>query len=63
MKRKSEKVRVVECYDVPEKIDKSVIYKFLPKNFDQEYYNERTDRNIGWITRQEQSALYKKTIN
>ncbi len=31
-------------------------------NFDPTWYAERTDRNIGWITREEQQMLLSKTV-
>lgn len=56
------KNRVIKCYDLPEKPDLNAIYHLLPKNPDENYYWERVDRNIGWITKEEQAALRKITI-
>lgn len=53
---------VVECYDLPENPNQNIIYRLLPKNPDAEYYCERTDRNIGWITSEEQKALAGMTV-
>src|SRR6266568_2247332 len=55
-------IPVVVCYDVPENPSTHVIYKFLPKHPDEAYYNERTDRNIGWITREEQNEILRKSV-
>lgn len=55
-------VKIVDCYDLPENPDLSVAYRLLPKNPSDDYYFERTDRNIGWITREEQKMLRTKTI-
>ena len=53
---------VVECHDLPGDPSPDIIYRLLPKNFDQAFYNERTDRNIGWITSEEQEMLRGKVI-
>ena len=47
---------------LPEKAAEDIVYRLLPKNVDDEYYRERTDRNIGWITREEQEMLRKKAV-
>ncbi len=54
--------KIFECFDVPENPDLSVVYKFLPKSPNEAYYGERTDRNVGWITREEQEILKKSTV-
>ena len=38
------------------------VVRFFPINPDEDYYRERTDRNIGWITRNEQEILRHSTI-
>src|SRR5258708_606589 len=53
---------MVECLDLPENPRGDVIYKLLPKNPEEVYYNERTDRNIGWITREEQNEIIRKSV-
>lgn len=53
---------VVECLDLPENPDATKVYRLLPKNPDENYYWERVDRNIGWITREEQEMLRGKII-
>lgn len=62
MAENTKKVQVLECFDLPENPNSSVAYKLLPKNPDENYYNERTDRNIGWITREEQKILKNMTV-
>lgn len=37
-------------------------YHLTPKNFDQAFYDERTNRNIGWITKEEQAILHASTV-
>ncbi len=48
---------VVECKILPRKVDRDTVYRLLPRRADRDYYAERTDRNIGWITREEQEML------
>lgn len=55
-------LQVVESCDVPENPESGMIYRLLPKNVDEEYYRERTDRNIGWITREEQDILRNSVV-
>ncbi len=56
------RIKIVDCYDLPENPDLSVAYRLLPKNPSDEYYFERTDRNIGWITREEQKIIRKSVV-
>jgi molybdopterin/thiamine biosynthesis adenylyltransferase len=53
----TQSLRRVECFDLPEHPSVHVVYRLLPKDPDEAYYRERTDRNIGWITRAEQEML------
>ncbi len=53
---------MLEGYDLPKNPDTNVVYKLLPKDPENAYYKERTDRNIGWITCKEQEILRNKTI-
>lgn len=48
---------VVECAELPATLDPSHIYRLMSQNVDDSYYFERTDRNIGWLTRNEQEML------
>ena len=52
----------VECFDLPEYAEPGAVYRLLPKKPDPVYYQGRTDRNIGWITRAEQELLRSKVI-
>lgn len=61
MKGKTE-LQVVACHDLPENPDSNTIYRLLPKNEDDGYYRERTDRNIGWITWEEQEMLRNSVV-
>ena len=55
-------LNIVEAYDLPSNPDADSIYVLLPKNFSQSYYDERTDRNIGWITKEEQEMLRNSVV-
>jgi len=55
-------LNVVECYDIPESPNHDTVYRLLPKSPDSEYYWERIDRNIGWITEEEQAMLRTMTV-
>jgi molybdopterin/thiamine biosynthesis adenylyltransferase len=55
-------IRVVDCYEVPAIVKRGTAYRLLPKNLEASYYRERTDRNIGWITPEEQALLQRTTI-
>lgn len=56
------KLSVIESYDLPEKLNANSVYRLLAKNCDEKYYWERVDRNIGWITKEEQEILRKSVI-
>lgn len=53
----SRKPAVIECFDLPHGPDITNIHRLLPKESEPQFYTERTDRNIGWITREEQELL------
>lgn len=55
-------IRVAEGYDLPENPSTDTVYHLKSKHSDQQFYEQRTDRNIGWITREEQAALRNVTI-
>lgn len=42
--------------------EKNTIYILNPNNTSSDYYNERTNRNIGWISEEEQQILKGKTV-
>lgn len=52
----------VESFELPNDANSHTIYKLLPVMADDAYYAERTDRNIGWITPEEQQILRSQTI-
>lgn len=56
------KIKIVGCHDVPRHAENNVAYRLPPQSADMAYYKERTDRNIGWITREEQEMLRKKVV-
>lgn len=56
------RLEVITCCDLPENPDQNSVYCLLPKNVDEAYYWERVDRNVGWITREEQEMLRSKVI-
>jgi len=62
MKPNNDTLRVVTCSDLPQRPDTQVVYRLMPKNPDSAYYKERTDRNIGWITAEEQEMLKRMTV-
>lgn len=48
---------VIPCTTLPEVLDSAYGYRLLPVDPSESYYLGRTDRNIGWITKEEQSIL------
>jgi molybdopterin/thiamine biosynthesis adenylyltransferase len=58
------KLQMIEksCSFLPEVIDQKSIYRLVPVDPDPEYYRERTDRNIGWITTLEQEILHDSIV-
>ncbi len=54
--------RVRECVNVPKSPKIDEVLRLLPHHADAAYYRERTDRNIGWITREEQELLSHAVI-
>lgn len=41
---------------------KDEVYRFLSRRTDPAYYGERTDRNIGWITLEEQAMVRRAVV-
>lgn len=56
------KLIIERVYDLPEKPDQNTVYVLLPKEFSTDYYHERIDRNIGWITREDQKKLHTAVV-
>ncbi|HYC34398.1 MAG TPA: ThiF family adenylyltransferase [Candidatus Paceibacterota bacterium] len=52
----------IACQDLPGSVDLNAVYRLLPKNPDDAYYKERTDRHLGWITQEEQQMLRESTV-
>lgn len=57
-----ETLRCIECDELPDTPDPSVVYRLHPRDPDDTYYNERVDRNIGWITKDEQALLKRAVV-
>jgi len=55
-------LKIAQVHDLPSDLDAKTVYVLSPKNFSQAYYDERTDRNIGWITKEEQELLHKSVV-
>lgn len=53
---------VTVCTDLPPSPNTSKVYRLSPKNPDPSFYLKRTDRNLGWLSKQEQSRLCRTTI-
>ncbi|MFW0776962.1 MAG: ThiF family adenylyltransferase [Rickettsiales bacterium] len=52
----------VETYELPDEPNEGVVYFMPPNQPDSEYYEQRTDRNIGWLSNKEQEILKNTTI-
>lgn len=48
-----------EGITLPNKPKPGTIYRLLPEQVDTDWYRERTDRNYGWITVEEQERIPK----
>lgn len=55
-------LKTIECVDLPKCPDPNTVYRLLPKNPDADYYRERTNRNLGWITPEEQEILHRSVL-
>ncbi|MES2225842.1 MAG: ThiF family adenylyltransferase [Patescibacteria group bacterium] len=53
---------VVRATTLPADPDTACVYHLEPDNFDLGFYHARTDRNIGWITPDEQEMLRNSVI-
>lgn len=51
-----------EYRDLNDVEDFGVPFALIPKNFSKKRYGERTDRNIGWISKREQELLRFATV-
>jgi molybdopterin/thiamine biosynthesis adenylyltransferase/N-acyl-L-homoserine lactone synthetase len=55
-------MELIDCYTLPKKEDTRTAYRLLPRNLREAYYRERIDRNIGWITEDEQDTLRRSVV-
>src|SRR3989338_5770836 len=53
---------VLSATELPDQPDMHTVYRLYPHNPDESFYWERVDRNIGWITREEQALLRNATV-
>jgi hypothetical protein len=47
---------------LPQNPHEGTVYRLVPQNAHSIFYDERTDRNIGWITEEEQKLLRTKVV-
>ncbi len=59
---KKKKVETVVGTILPNELFVDRVYRLLPVDLPSDYFKERTDRNIGWITQQEQQMLRRMTV-
>ncbi len=55
-------MKKVTRYDIPRRPRRDTVYVILPKKFSKRYYRKRTDRNIGWITDDEQMNILHPSV-
>lgn len=55
-------MRTIHTANIPENFEAGAIYEFSPIDPNPHYYQERTDRNIGWISPEEQNVLKNAKI-
>jgi molybdopterin/thiamine biosynthesis adenylyltransferase len=53
---------VVETLDLPTDAGVEHVYRLLPQNRGEGFYAERTGRNLGWITAEEQEILRNSVV-
>ncbi len=58
----ADQTNIIDCYDIPETTHEGIVYRLLPRQFNESRYRERTDRNIGWITQDEQDIIRNTAI-
>jgi molybdopterin/thiamine biosynthesis adenylyltransferase len=62
MEKQASSLRIIECTALPEILAPGSAYRLLPQDVGEKYYRERTDRNIGWITEEEQQTLRRSVV-
>ncbi len=55
--------RVVSGEQLPDYPEVGVIYELVPIGYNDAYYQNRTDRNVPWITSEEQNFLHQCTVS
>lgn len=55
-------MQTITVRDVPETISEGTIIRILPNTDDRAFYHERVDRNIGWLTEEEQHMLFGSVV-
>jgi molybdopterin/thiamine biosynthesis adenylyltransferase len=55
-------LNIVNCQHLPDEPGMKAVLRLQPVQPDEAYYRERTDRNLGWITANEQSMLRASVI-
>ncbi len=58
----AQQLPVYDLHTLPENPEPHGIYILKPNNFSEEFYRERTRRNIDWITLEEQEMLRNSTV-
>ena len=53
---------VIQTTQLPHKIEKNTVYRLTPVDQNAGYYSERIDRNIGWITQDEQETVRNSVV-
>src|ERR1700721_482305 len=62
MDAKSCSLKKCSNFVLPDMPDENTVYTLQPLHPDPTYYRERTDRNIGWITAEEQEILRNSVV-
>lgn len=55
-------MKLITCDSLPDKLEGKTFYNLIPLKANDNYYQERVDRNIGWISSKEQGSLRGKTV-
>jgi molybdopterin/thiamine biosynthesis adenylyltransferase len=62
MSSSDNRLKVIESTDLPHAPLRSTVYRLTPKDADEGYYRERTDRHLGWITSAEQEIIRNSKV-
>ncbi len=55
-------MKKINCTTLPATPEAGTVYYLLPRKEPDKFYYERTDRNIGWITKEEQEILKNAVV-